>query len=220
MIELEQIRFGYDQTPVLDQLSMQIKDGTFCAVIGPSGSGKSTLLRLISGLRTPQAGRIRINGRLLYDEQQKRTRTQRLDALQAVGYIFQDFQLFPHLTVMRNLTLAPDLQKHADKQRNRAKAEKLLTQLGLTEVANRYPGQLSGGQKQRVAIARSLMMNPGILLVDEATSALDPQRKQEFMEQLCTLRDQGMTILMISHEQDLMYAYADEVIDLNKLMKR
>ena len=208
-------RFG-DRT-VLDRLSLSIAAGATVALIGPSGGGKSTFLRCLNGLTTFDAGRVRVGPHALEagpiaGANRAEARTIR----QLLGMIFQDFQLFPHLTAIENVMEAPRRVRGRDAGAARAEAERLLDRVGLLDRAAAYPRQLSGGQKQRVAIARALAMSPRGLLCDEITSALDPELKGEVLAVLEGLRREGITLLMVTHEIGFARRAADRVLVLDQ----
>jgi arginine/lysine/histidine/glutamine transport system ATP-binding protein len=213
-IQIEQVEKSYDSFPVLKGITGQINTGEVLAVIGTSGCGKSTLLRCLNRLENINAGRITINGMTLTPASvdQKILRQLRSD----VGMVFQQFNLFPHLNVLDNLTLAPRqvLGRHTAESQERAYY--YLQQVGLSEKAKAYPEQLSGGQKQRVAIARSLCMNPKIMLFDEPTSALDPEMVGEVLEVMQQLAEQGMTMVVVTHEIQFAREVADQVMFLDQ----
>ncbi len=202
-------RFGDRQ--VLAGVSMSVQSGETVALLGPSGGGKSTLLRCINGLNTFDSGEIRIGSHLLrpQDSADAARQVRRL-----LGMVFQDFQLFPHLTALQNIMEAPVHVAGVSKSKAREAAMDLLKRVGLTSHANAYPQQLSGGQKQRVAIARALAMQPKGLLCDEVTSALDPELKCEVLEVLEDLKRDGLTILMVTHEIGFARRAADRVVVL------
>ena len=195
MIRIEHLRKSYPGVTPLEDVSVNINEGDVIAVIGPSGTGKSTLLRCINLLEKPDAGDIWIEDTRITDPkcniENIRTR---------VGMVFQSFNLFPHLTVMENITLAPVKLGRMTPEQAVAKAKELLNTVGLTEKADEYPGSLSGGQKQRIAIARALAMEPEIMLFDEPTSALDPEMVGEVLDVMKKLAKSGMTMVVVTHE--------------------
>jgi general L-amino acid transport system ATP-binding protein len=207
VVELIDVQKWYGNFHVLRDVNLTVRKGEKVVVCGPSGSGKSTMIRCINRLEEHQSGRIVVNGIELADD---------LKAIEAirrdVGMVFQSFNLFPHLTVLQNLTLAPLWVKHVPK----AEAEKLamhyLERVRIPEQAHKYPGQLSGGQQQRVAIARSLCMRPSIMLFDEPTSALDPEMVKEVLDVMIGLAEDGMTMLCVTHEMGFARSVADRVI--------
>lgn len=203
-------RFG--NRVVLDRVSLTARAGETLALIGPSGGGKSTLLRCINGLTLFDEGEIRVGPHVLRGQssgQNNRAALQRLRC--AMGMIFQDFQLFPHMTVLQNVIEAPRRVQGIDATRD---ARELLRRVGLADRADAYPAQLSGGQKQRVAIARALAMRPSGLLCDEITSALDPELKHEVLEVLEGLKRDGLTLLVVTHEIGFARRVADRVLML------
>jgi polar amino acid transport system ATP-binding protein len=212
LVQLTDVVKRYHGRAILDGITVGFAAGTISALIGPSGGGKSTLLRSINGLNTIDSGQIRVGEYTLVapdspDEIEHAVRRQ-------VGMVFQDFQLFPHLTALGNVTEAP--QRVNRKSRNEAEAVgiELLARVGLAERCGHYPSQLSGGQKQRVAIARALAMQPQVLLCDEITSALDPELKHEVLDVLEDLREEGMTVIMVTHEIGFARRAADHVVVL------
>lgn len=191
----------------VDDVSLDVDTGSLVALLGPSGSGKSTLLRTFNGLEEIQQGRIVIDGIELGDD------LRQIDAVRReVGMVFQQFNLFPHLSVLDNLTLAPVLVRGRRKHEVRQQALELLERVGIHEQAHKFPGQLSGGQQQRVAIARSLCMEPRILLFDEPTSALDPEMVQEVLQVMQGLARGGMTMVVVTHELRFARQVADRVV--------
>ena len=184
-----------------------VERGSVVVVIGPSGSGKSTLLRCINHLETPTSGEVWIDGKLLT------TNPKQLNAIRAeIGMVFQLFNLFPHLTVLENVTLAQRVVRKRSQEEAKEVSLQQLRHVGIPEKADAYPEQLSGGQQQRVAIARALAMNPKIMLFDEPTSALDPEMIREVLDVMLTLAKEGMTMVVVSHEMGFTRAAADNVI--------
>ncbi|MTT32121.1 ATP-binding cassette domain-containing protein [Terrilactibacillus sp. BCM23-1] len=212
MIKVEQLHKSFGTNEVLKDISLEIKKGDVVAIIGPSGSGKSTLLRCINLLETPTQGNIFI------DDQNVTTINNRnmIKIREKVGMVFQHFHLFPHKTVLENLTYAPVKVKNKTKQEAVQIADELLKRVGLSEKAEAYPSRLSGGQKQRVAIARALAMEPDYLLFDEPTSALDPEMVKEVLDVMMDLAKQGMTMAVVTHEMGFARMVADKVIFMDK----
>ncbi|HKM22658.1 MAG TPA: amino acid ABC transporter ATP-binding protein [Lachnospiraceae bacterium] len=192
---------------VLKGMDVDVADGEVLSLIGPSGSGKSTFLRCINRLEKATAGTIMVDGTNVLA---KETNINKLR--ENIGMVFQHFNLFPHLTVLQNVTLAPVQLKRMDKQEAEKRGMELLQKVGLEEKASAYPAQLSGGQKQRVAIARSLAMNPDIMLFDEPTSALDPEMVGEVLEVMKQLAKDGMTMIVVTHEMGFAREVCDRVI--------
>lgn len=188
-------------------VSLTVNDGEVVVIIGPSGSGKSTLLRMVNGLETAQSGSILIDG---VDIMSPNTDIRKIR--EEVGMVFQSFNLFPHLTVLDNITLAPIKVKKMSKKDAEAKAMELLKKVGLEDKAGQKPSQLSGGQQQRVAIVRALAMNPKAMLFDEPTSALDPEMIKEVLDVMLNLAKSGMTMLLVTHEMGFAKAAADKVV--------
>jgi polar amino acid transport system ATP-binding protein len=212
VVEITALRKSYGSNEVLKGIDLQVKSGEVIAIIGKSGSGKSTLLRCINGLETFQEGALRVDGKPLLHESAMAMRELR----QRVGMIFQSFNLFPHLTVGKNIMLAPTLVKKKDGSSAVAQARKLLERVGLGEKFDATPDQLSGGQQQRVAIARALAMEPAVLLCDEITSALDPELVGEVLRVVESLADEGMTLLMVTHEMSFARKVSDRVIFMHQ----
>lgn len=199
-------RFGTNE--VLKGIDLDVQPGEVIAIIGKSGSGKSTLLRCVNGLETFDEGHLTVDGRPLRHGDPRAMRALR----QRVGMIFQGFNLFPHLSVGRNIMLAPTLVKAAQAEASAQQALRLLARVGLADKFDAYPDQLSGGQQQRVAIARALAMEPTVLLCDEITSALDPELVGEVLRVVESLAAEGMTLLMVTHEMNFARKVADRVV--------
>jgi polar amino acid transport system ATP-binding protein len=212
IVEITALRKSYGANEVLKGIDLKVARGEVIAIIGKSGSGKSTLLRCINGLEEFQDGALSVDGKkLMYDSP-----TAMRELRQRVGMIFQSFNLFPHLTVGKNIMLAPSLVKKTDANKAEALARKLLDRVGLAEKFDATPDQLSGGQQQRVAIARALAMEPAVLLCDEITSALDPELVGEVLRVVETLAEEGMTLLMVTHEMNFARKVSDRVIFMHQ----
>ena len=203
MLEIKDIHKNFGKTKVLKGVNLNVSEKDIVVIIGPSGSGKSTLLRVINELEKPNKGQIIFEGKAVtnIDEYRKK-----------VGMVFQHFNLFPHLTVLDNLILAPVKLKIKNKEDAIIEARKLLKDVGLSDKENTYPSNLSGGQKQRIAIIRTLMMNPKIILFDEPTSALDPEMVEEVLELMKKLAKDGMTMIVVSHEMKFAREVATKMI--------
>ena len=208
IVDIRQLRKRYGANEVLKGVDLDVKRGEVIAIIGKSGSGKSTLLRCINGLEEFQEGTLHVDGQPLRHGDAKAMRELR----QHVGMIFQGFNLFPHLSVGRNVTLAPTLVKKANAVDIDAAARRLLARVGLAEKFDAWPDQLSGGQQQRVAIARALAMSPSVMLCDEITSALDPELVGEVLKVVEGLAEEGMTLLMVTHEMNFARKVSDRVV--------
>ena len=201
--------FGNKVEAVKD-FSLSVEKGEVISLIGPSGSGKSTVLRCIAGLEKPDSGEILINGKAIDFSNEKEAQKQRI----VMGFVFQHFNLFANMTVMQNLTVAPvNVQGKSEEEAYRL-AMKYLKRVGLEDKADEYPSKLSGGQQQRVAIARSLCMNPEIMLFDEPTSALDPEMIKEVLNVIRGLVDDGMTMIIVSHEMNFAREVSDRIVFL------
>ena len=212
IVRITALRKSYGANEVLKGIDLDVKRGEVIAIIGKSGSGKSTLLRCVNGLEQFQDGALAVKGRPLLYESAMAMRELR----QQVGMIFQGFNLFPHLSVGRNVMLAPTLVKKRSHNEAAEQAAKLLSRVGLAEKFNAMPDQLSGGQQQRVAIARALAMEPAVLLCDEITSALDPELVGEVLRVVESLAEEGMTLLMVTHEMSFARKVADRVIFMHQ----
>ena len=207
MIKVENLKKSFGKNEVLKGISTDIKEKEVIAVIGPSGSGKSTFLRCINRLEEPTSGKVTIDGTLITEKNIMKVR-------ENLGMVFQHFHLFPHKTVLENLTYAPINVKGISKVEATKTAEDLLKKVGLFEKRNEYPNRLSGGQKQRVAIARALAMNPTVMLFDEPTSALDPEMVKEVLEVMKSLAETGMTMIIVTHEMGFAREVADRILFL------
>lgn len=206
MIDLKDVRKSFGKNEVLKGINLQIDKGEVVVIIGPSGSGKSTVLRTMNYLEEPTSGHVIVDGMDLSDKN-------KLNAVRTeVGMVFQNFNLFPHMTVLDNLILAPVNVRKTDKKEAQDIAMKLLERVGLADKAQMYPDSLSGGQKQRVAIARALAMKPKVMLFDEPTSALDPEMVREVLDVMKSLADEGMTMVIVTHEMGFAKEVADRVL--------
>lgn len=207
MIKIVNLHKFFDHKHILKNINLEIEEGEVVALIGPSGSGKSTLIRCINYLEEPTSGEIYIMGRNIGNLGKKIDEVRK-----AIGMVFQHFHLFPHKTVLENITLAPNLTKKQSKEEAEKKAIKLLETMDLLDKKDVYPTSLSGGQKQRIAIARALAMDPEIMLFDEATSALDPEMVGEVLNVMKDLAKTGMTMVVVTHEIAFAKQVADRVI--------
>ena len=212
IVDIRALHKSFGTNEVLKGIDLQVGRGEVIAIIGKSGSGKSTLLRCINGLETFQSGSLTVDGQPLLHDDAAAMRALR----QHVGMIFQQFNLFPHLTVGRNVMLAPGLVKKLDAAAGEQRARALLARVGLADKFDAWPDQLSGGQQQRVAIARALAMDPAVLLCDEITSALDPELVGEVLRVVESLADEGMTLLMVTHEMGFARKVSDRVIFMHQ----
>lgn len=211
IIQMQGVNKWYGNFHVLKNINLNVEKGERIVICGPSGSGKSTMIRCINHLEEHQKGKIVVDGIVLSNDVKKVDEIRR-----HVGMVFQHFNLFPHLTVLQNLTLAPIWVSKKSKKEAEATAMHYLERVKIPEQANKYPGQLSGGQQQRVAIARSLCMEAKIMLFDEPTSALDPEMINEVLETMKNLAEDGMTMLCVTHEMGFARAVADRVIFMDQ----
>ncbi|WP_133014812.1 amino acid ABC transporter ATP-binding protein [Clostridium cuniculi] len=212
ILEVKNLTKSYEKgNIVLNNISFSLKKGEVVVVIGPSGCGKSTFLRCLNRLEEIDSGTISLNGKEISTENNKVN-----EIREKIGMVFQSYELFPNMNIMKNLILAPTLVQKRNKEEAKAEAEKLLQRVGLLEKKNSYPRQLSGGQKQRVAIVRSLIMHPKILLLDEITAALDPEMVREVLQVVLDLAKEGMTMVIVTHEMEFARAVADRVIFMDK----
>lgn len=207
MITVKNLRKSFGNLEVLKDINAEVKEKEVICVIGPSGSGKSTFLRCLNRLEEISGGQVVINGHDITDKKVDLNKVR-----QEVGMVFQQFNLFPHKTVLENITLGPIKIHSTEKTTAEKQALELLDKVGLREKANSYPGELSGGQKQRVAIARALAMNPKIMLFDEPTSALDPEMVGDVLEVMKQLAKEGMTMVVVTHEMGFAREVGDRVI--------
>ncbi len=205
MIEIKGLKKSFGDLEVLKGIDQNVEEGEVLCIVGPSGSGKSTMLRCINRLEEPTDGEIYIDGELVTEKNIDSMRTK-------MGMVFQSFNLFPHKSVIENLTIGPLNVKKADEKEIAEKAMKLLERVGLSEKANEYPRNLSGGQQQRVAIARALAMDPEVILFDEPTSALDPEMVGEVLDVMKDLAKEGMTMVVVTHEMGFAKEVANKVI--------
>ena len=207
ILEVKNISKTYEDITVFEDLNLQVKKGEVLVIVGPSGCGKSTLLRCLNALEEIRDGEIVLDGEVI------RPGSREVGKLrQKVGMVFQSYDLFPHLTVLQNITLAPIKVKKRDKKEAETEGLALLERVGLLSKKDQFPRQLSGGQKQRVAIARAVMLHPEVLLLDEITAALDPEMVQEVLEVVLSLAKEGRTMLIVTHEMQFARAVADRMI--------
>ena len=217
MIEIKNVSKWFGEFQVLTDVNETIERGQTVVICGPSGSGKSTLLRCVNGLEPYQQGEIIVDDISLSDP-----RTNLYKLRENIGMVFQRFELYPHMTAMQNISLAPMKVRKWPKQKAEQKAMELLKRVGIPEKADAYPANLSGGQQQRVAIARSLAMEPRYMMFDEPTSALDPEMIKEVLDVMANLAKEGMTMLCVTHEMGFAREVADEIIfmDFGKIVER
>lgn len=210
LLTAEHLHKEFDGTVILKDMNLSVKRGEVIVIIGPSGCGKSTFLRCLNGLETIQGGKITLDGETV-ESGGKGIAGLR----ERIGMVFQSYELFPHKTVLQNITLAPTKVRKIPRSEAEKEAIELLGRVGLEEKKNSYPRQLSGGQKQRVAIVRALAMHPDVLLFDEVTAALDPEMVREVLDVMLSLAQQGRTMLIVTHEMSFARAVADRVIFLD-----
>ena len=206
MIKLENVHKSFGKNEVLKGINLHIEQGQVVVIIGPSGSGKSTVLRTMNYLEEPTSGKVIVDGMDLSDKKKLN------DVRAEVGMVFQNLDLFPHMTVMENLTLAQTKVRKTSMEEAKKIGQALLDRVGLADKANAYPDSLSGGQKQRVAIARALAMRPKVMLFDEPTSALDPEMVSEVLDVMKSLAEEGMTMVIVTHEMGFAKKVADRVL--------
>ncbi|WP_347943922.1 ATP-binding cassette domain-containing protein [Enterococcus cecorum] len=202
MLALKQVNKAFGSRQIIRNLDLSIEEGSILCIVGPSGGGKTTLLRILAGLETYDSGEFLLDGQPFNPSTSKE---------QVVGVVFQDFQLFPHLSVMENITLAPKLALKQSAAESQQMAQILAQRLGLSQLLNHYPYQLSGGQKQRVAIARAMAMNPKVLAYDEPTSALDPGLSKQVADLILEMKEAGMTQIVVTHDLEFAKRIADQL---------
>lgn len=210
VLRIEHLYKEFEGKTVLDDLSLTLEEGEVAVIVGPSGCGKSTLLRCINALEPVQGGSVFLDGEEIHADPRKLPRLR-----QKVGMVFQSYELFPHKSILDNITLAPRKVQKRGREDAEAEALALLERVGLADRAKDYPRQLSGGQKQRVAIVRSLIMHPALMLFDEVTAALDPEMVREVLDVLLDLAKQGRTMLIVTHEMQFARAVADRILFLD-----
>ena len=207
LLSVEHLHKAYGDHVVLDDISLEVKRGEVIVIIGPSGCGKSTFLRCLNALEPIQGGSVKVAGKSVDADERGL-----VELRQKVGMVFQSYDLFPHMTVLDNITLAPMKARDVAREEAEAQARALLERVGLADKASSYPRQLSGGQKQRVAIARALAMEPELLLLDEVTAALDPEMVREVLDVILDLAREGKTMVIVTHEMQFARAVADRVL--------
>lgn len=210
MLELKNIKKSFNGRAILDGINLSVADGEILAIVGPSGAGKTTLLRSLTGLQSVDSGEFLLDGQPFDPQNQKADDN-------IIGVVFQDFNLFPNLSVYENVTLAPKMVLKQSKATYDAAAQELLKRLQLSDKGQLYPFELSGGMKQRVAIARALAMRPRLLAYDEPTSALDPSMRDEVAELLLNLKDDGITQIVVTHDMEFAKKVADNIFTVNSL---
>lgn len=211
MLQIKGLSKAFGNKQVIRQLDLDIPTGSILAVVGPSGGGKTTFLRILAGLEKADAGSFFLDGKEMTSEELKAEE-------QIVGVVFQDFQLFPHLSVFENITLAPKLVLKEDKALYTKKVADLAKTLGISELLDSYPFQLSGGQKQRVALARAMAMSPKILAYDEPTSALDPALRQQVEDMILSLKKEGVTQIVVTHDLTFAKNIADHLLEVSPII--
>jgi polar amino acid transport system ATP-binding protein len=211
LLKIQDIHKEFDNKKILNGINLTVNKGEVLVVLGPSGCGKSTLLRCLNGLEKIQGGDIKFKDTSFIE---KNTNWQEIH--EKIGMVFQNYELFPHMTVIENILLSPLKVQKRDKTEALAQAEKLLERVGLLDRKDSYPRQLSGGQKQRIAIVRALCMNPEIILFDEVTASLDPEMVREVLQVILDLAKQGMTMVIVTHEMGFAQSVADRIIFMDK----
>jgi polar amino acid transport system ATP-binding protein len=204
VFEIRNLSKKFDDKVLFNRLNLQIKEHSIVTIVGPSGGGKTTLLRMLAGLESIDAGEILLDGKVLDMEEEE----------QVMGIVFQDFQLFPHLSVLENIILAPIQVLKNERKDAKESARELLERLELSDKEALYPYQLSGGQKQRVALARALAMKPRILAYDEPTSSLDPELRKQVEELIISMKDLGVTQIVVTHDLNFAKNISDQMIEV------
>ncbi len=217
MVEVKSVDKWFGDLQALDNVDLDVSAGKVMVIIGPSGSGKSTLLRCINYLETPTSGQVRFNGELMSSDQKELNRHRA-----EIGMVFQSFNLYAHLTILQNITLALKVVKKVDQKEAESIAMEQLKRVGIADKADKMPAQISGGQQQRAAIARALAMRPKLMLFDEPTSALDPEMIKEVLDVMMMLAKEGITMIIVTHEMGFARAAADEVVfmDNGRIVER
>jgi polar amino acid transport system ATP-binding protein len=216
MLKVKALEKNFGKTKVLKGVDIELKEGEITVIVGPSGGGKTTLLRCINGLTNPDSGDIEINGRYLYRDGKLAEKTEELAIRKDIGLVFQSFNLFPHMSVLENISEAPRVVLGLQVEEARKRALQILSYLGLEEKQNSYPCELSGGQKQRVAIGRALAMEPKLICFDEPTSALDPSMTEEVANLIKRLSaEKSMTVLIITHDMTFATLAADRILSMD-----
>lgn len=217
MLKIEGLEKSFDKTTVLKGVNLQLREGEITVIVGPSGGGKTTLLRCINGLTTPDNGSIRINEKYLYKDGKPASKKDEIEIRKEIGLVFQNFNLFPHMNVLENITEAPKVVLGISKEAAEKRAREILNFLGLEDKENSYPCELSGGQKQRVAIGRALAMEPKLICFDEPTSALDPSLTGEVANLIKKLSlEKSMAVLIITHDMTFGANVADRILSMDK----
>ncbi|MGN8230025.1 amino acid ABC transporter ATP-binding protein [Paenibacillus polymyxa] len=211
LLEIRGLHKSFEDRKVLQQINLDVTKGEVVVVLGPSGCGKSTLLRCLNGLEPVQSGDIRYRGQGLTDK-----KVNWREVRQHIGMVFQNYELFPHMTVLENILLGPLKVQRRNKQEALEQAEQLLERVGLLDRKDAYPRQLSGGQKQRIAIVRALCMNPEIMLFDEVTASLDPEMVREVLDVMRELAQQGMTMIIVTHEMGFAKSVGDRIVFMDQ----
>ena len=207
LLSVENLHKKFDDLSVLDDVSLELKKGEVLVIIGPSGCGKSTFLRCLNGLEDIQDGKVILEDKIINPNKKELNKNR-----EKIGMVFQSYDLFPHKTILQNITMAPIIVQKRNKDEVTKEAMALLERIGLSAKRDNYPRQLSGGQKQRVAIVRALIMNPELLLFDEVTAALDPEMVKEVLDLILSLAKEGRTMVIVTHEMSFARAVADRVV--------
>lgn len=211
ILEIRNIKKTFGEHVVLNDISFDIRQGEVVVILGPSGCGKSTLLRCINGLEEIEEGEILFRGSVISGKIRKHH-----EIRQKIGMVFQNYELFPHMTILKNITLAPQKVQGRSRQEAEKEAETLLKRIGLLDKKNAYPRQLSGGQRQRTAIVRALCMHPEIMLFDEVTASLDPEMVYEVLDVMMEMAKAGRTMVIVTHEMQFARAAADRIIFMDQ----